>query len=97
MKAEETSTSYRAPIADILFAMTHEAGMDLGLKDGIYADLGDGLAEATVTEAGKFAEKLATSRDFPHERKEDRGAFVFHLTKFHPRGRLRGSPGRISP
>ena len=58
MKAEETSMSYRAPIADILFAMTHEAGMDLGLKDGIYADLGDGLAEATLREAGKFAENV---------------------------------------
>jgi acyl-CoA dehydrogenase len=58
MEAEETSMSYRAPIADILFAMTHEAGLDLGLKDGTYADLGDGFAEATLTEAGKFAENV---------------------------------------
>jgi acyl-CoA dehydrogenase len=50
--------SYRAPIADILFAMIHEARLDLGLKDGIYADLGDGFAEATLTEAGKFAENV---------------------------------------
>jgi len=35
--------SYRAPIADILFAMVHEAGADFGRKDGVYADLGDGL------------------------------------------------------
>jgi acyl-CoA dehydrogenase len=50
--------SYRAPIADILFAMIHEAGLDLGLKDGIHADLGGGFAEATLTEAGKFAENV---------------------------------------
>jgi len=54
----ETSMSYRAPIADILFAMIHEAGLDLGRKDGIYADIGDGFAEATLTEAGKFAENV---------------------------------------
>ncbi len=50
--------TYRAPIADILFAMAHEAGLDLGLKDGLYSDLGDGFAEATLTEAGKFAENV---------------------------------------
>jgi len=50
--------SYSAPIADILFAMVHEAGADFGCKDGIYADLGDGLAKATLTEAGKFAENV---------------------------------------
>ncbi|MDQ6867995.1 MAG: acyl-CoA dehydrogenase [Pseudomonadota bacterium] len=50
--------SYRAPIADILFAMTHEVGPDIDFKNGIYADLGDGFAEATLTEAGKFAENV---------------------------------------
>ena len=50
--------SYRAPIADIVFAMIHEAGLNLGLKDGLYADLGDGFAEATLSEAGKFAENI---------------------------------------
>jgi acyl-CoA dehydrogenase len=50
--------SYRAPIADLLFAMTYEAGMDPDRKDGIYAELGDGFAEATLTEAGKFAESV---------------------------------------
>ena len=33
-------------------------GSDLGGKDAIFADLGDGLAEATLTEAGKFAENV---------------------------------------
>ena len=50
--------SYRAPIADILFSMVHEVGIDLGRKDGVYADLGDGFAEATLTEAGKFAQNV---------------------------------------
>ena len=50
--------SYRAPIADIIFAMVHEVGIDLAHKDGVYADLGDGFAEATLTEAGKFAENV---------------------------------------
>ena len=50
--------SYRAPIADILFAMVHEVGIDLDGKDGLYAGLGDGLAEATLREAGKFAENV---------------------------------------
>jgi acyl-CoA dehydrogenase len=50
--------SYRAPVADILFAMIHEAGADLESKEGFYADLGDGFAEATLREAGKFAENV---------------------------------------
>jgi acyl-CoA dehydrogenase len=58
MEASEEPMSYHAPIADILFAMIHDAGLDLGQKDGIYADLGDGLAEATLREAGKFAENV---------------------------------------
>ncbi len=50
--------SYRAPIADLLFSMTHEAGAAQGLEDGVYADLADGFAEATLTEAAKFAENI---------------------------------------
>ena len=50
--------TYRAPVADILFSMVHEVGIDLAHKDGVYADLADGFAEATLTEAGKFAENI---------------------------------------
>jgi acyl-CoA dehydrogenase len=50
--------SYRAPVADILFAMTHEAGLGKGLEDGVYAELSDGFAEATLAEAAKFAENI---------------------------------------
>jgi alkylation response protein AidB-like acyl-CoA dehydrogenase len=47
--------SYRAPIEDILFAMQHAGGMEKGVAEGYYADLADGVAEAVVEEAGKFA------------------------------------------
>ena len=47
--------TYRAPVADIIFSMVHEVGIDLAHQDGVYADLADGFAEATLTEAGKFA------------------------------------------
>src|ERR1700741_284985 len=50
--------TYRAPVAEILFSMIHEAGMDPNRKDGIYSDLGDGFAEVTLNEAGKFAETV---------------------------------------
>jgi alkylation response protein AidB-like acyl-CoA dehydrogenase len=50
--------NYRAPVDDLLFAMTHEAGLQQGQDDGLYADLADGFAEATLTEAAKFAENV---------------------------------------
>ncbi|MCA0422915.1 MAG: acyl-CoA dehydrogenase [Proteobacteria bacterium] len=52
--------TYRAPVEDILFAMTHAGGMAHGIADGVYGDLADGVAEAVLEEAGKFAsERLA--------------------------------------
>ena len=71
--------SYRAPIADILFAMVHEAGADFGRKDGVYADLGDGFAEATLTEAGKFAENVLA----PLNRIGDKEGAKFESGKVH--------------
>ncbi len=50
--------TYRAPVADIIFSMVHEVGIDLAHKDRVYADLGDGFAKATLIEAGKFAENV---------------------------------------
>jgi acyl-CoA dehydrogenase len=52
----EASMSYRAPVEDILFAMRHAAGLDQGIKSGLFADLADGMAEAVLEEAAKFAE-----------------------------------------
>jgi alkylation response protein AidB-like acyl-CoA dehydrogenase len=52
----EASMSYRAPVEDILFAMRHAAGLDRGIESGLFADLADGMAEAVLDEAAKFAE-----------------------------------------
>jgi alkylation response protein AidB-like acyl-CoA dehydrogenase len=49
---------YRAPVSDIVFAMRHVADLDQGIADGLYADLADGVAEATLAEAGKLAENV---------------------------------------
>jgi acyl-CoA dehydrogenase len=48
--------TYRAPVGDILFAMRHVAGLDQGIASGLYADLADGMADAVLEEAAKFAE-----------------------------------------
>ena len=46
--------SYRAPVADMILAM-RSVGMDDGIASGLYADLGDGLAESILDEAARFA------------------------------------------
>ncbi|MBN9082510.1 MAG: acyl-CoA dehydrogenase [Rhizobiales bacterium 62-17] len=48
--------TYRVPLNDILFSMTHAAGMDRGVADGIYTDLGDGFAGTILEQAAAFAE-----------------------------------------
>lgn len=67
--------SYRAPVEDILFAMRYAAGLDDGIADGIYADIADGVAEAVLEEAAKFAEgriaPLNTVGDKQHSRLVD--------------------------
>ncbi len=50
--------SYRAPLDDILFTMTHAAGLKEGLENGVYEDLADGLAATILGEAGTFAEDI---------------------------------------
>jgi alkylation response protein AidB-like acyl-CoA dehydrogenase len=47
--------TYRAPVADIAFALKHAAGFAPALSDGIYGDLADDVVEAVLEEAGKFA------------------------------------------
>ena len=52
--------TYRAPVADMIFAMRTAAGMDEGIKSGLYADLSDGTAQSVLEEAAKFAnERIA--------------------------------------
>jgi acyl-CoA dehydrogenase len=47
--------TYRAPVADIAFALKHAAGFGPALAEGVYGDLGDDVVEAVLEEAGKFA------------------------------------------
>ncbi len=50
--------TFRAPVDDLLFVMTHGAGLGKGLEEGIYPDLDDGMAATLLEEAGKFAESV---------------------------------------
>jgi alkylation response protein AidB-like acyl-CoA dehydrogenase len=50
--------TYRAPLADILLAVAEAARPEGGLAEDVHADLGDGLAEATLSEAARFAENI---------------------------------------
>src|SRR5207247_11326229 len=47
--------TYRAPVADLSFALNHAAGFAPALADGLYGDLAGDVVEAVLTEAGKFA------------------------------------------
>jgi acyl-CoA dehydrogenase len=47
--------TYRAPVADISFALKNAAGFSAALAEGLYGDLADDVVEAVLGEAGKFA------------------------------------------
>ena len=47
--------SYRAPVEDILATMRHVAGLDALIEGGLTPELADGLTEAVLEEAAKFA------------------------------------------
>ena len=47
--------TYRAPVADISFALNDAAGFASALAEGLYGDLAADVVEAVLTEAGKFA------------------------------------------
>ena len=52
--------SYRAPVAEMVFAMRHVAGLDRAITEELHGDLSLDLVETILEEAGKFAnEKLA--------------------------------------
>ena len=50
--------TYRAPVADIAFALKHAAGFAPALAEGIYGDLGEDLVDAVLEEAGRFATEV---------------------------------------
>ena len=47
--------TYRAPVADIAFALDHAAGFDPALAEGLFGDLTPDVVQAVLEEAGKFA------------------------------------------
>jgi len=47
--------TYRAPIADIAFALKHASGMTAALADGLYGDLDEQMVDQVLDEAGRFA------------------------------------------
>jgi alkylation response protein AidB-like acyl-CoA dehydrogenase len=47
--------TYRAPVADIAFALKHAAGLKTALADGIYGDLDESVVDQVLVEAGRFA------------------------------------------
>src|SRR5918995_4657648 len=49
------SMTYRAPVADMLHAMRHVAGLDRALAEGLCGDLSLDLVETILEEAAKFA------------------------------------------
>jgi acyl-CoA dehydrogenase len=75
--------SYRPPLDDILCALKSAAGAGAFDTDGLYPDLGEGVAEATLTEAAKFAEE----RLYPLDKIGDRVGVSF------AQGRVATAPG----
>jgi alkylation response protein AidB-like acyl-CoA dehydrogenase len=47
--------TYRAPVADIAFALKHAAGLKSALAEGLYGDLDEDTVDSILEEAGKFA------------------------------------------
>jgi acyl-CoA dehydrogenase len=47
--------TYRAPVADISFALKHAAGLKTALAEGLYGDLDEETVDSVLAEAGRFA------------------------------------------
>lgn len=47
--------TYRAPVADIAFALKHAAGLRSAIAEGLYGDLDEETVDSVLEEAGKFA------------------------------------------
>jgi len=50
--------TYRAPVADMAFALKSATGFGQALTDGIYGDLTEDVVAAVLEEAGKFANDI---------------------------------------
>ena len=47
--------TYRAPVADIAFALKHAAGLKAAMAEGLYGDLDEAMVEQVLEQAGRFA------------------------------------------
>jgi alkylation response protein AidB-like acyl-CoA dehydrogenase len=47
--------TYRAPVADIAFALKHAAGLKAAIAEGLYGDLDEETVDSVLEEAGRFA------------------------------------------
>jgi 3-(methylsulfanyl)propanoyl-CoA dehydrogenase len=47
--------TYRAPVADIAFALKHAAGLKAAIAEGLYGDLDEETVDSVIAEAGRFA------------------------------------------
>ncbi|HMF20985.1 MAG TPA: acyl-CoA dehydrogenase [Pseudolabrys sp.] len=47
--------TYRAPVADIAFALKHAADLNGALAEGLYGDLDEETVDSVLAEAGRFA------------------------------------------
>jgi len=50
--------TYRAPVADIAFALKHAAGLKTAIAEGLYGDLDEDTVDSVLEEAGKFATEV---------------------------------------
>ena len=50
--------TFRAPVADIAFALKHAAGLGPAIAEGIYGDLTEDVVDAVLAEAGRFATEV---------------------------------------
>ena len=50
--------TYRAPVADIAFALKHAAGSAAALAERLYGDLDEDVVDAVLAEAGRFATEV---------------------------------------
>src|SRR5262245_11252984 len=57
----DQTMTYRAPVADISFALKNAAGFGPALAEGLYGDLADDVVEAVLAEAGKFATDILSA------------------------------------
>src|SRR5712691_7817746 len=57
--------TYRAPVADMAFALKNAAGFGPAMAEGIYGDLTEDVVEAVLEEAGKFANDILAPLNAP--------------------------------